>query len=316
MNSKIVIAGASYSAAALASRLVEREYAALVIVDDDEALARALALDLAQGAALSGHHTTIDGGGWEEVAGAGLVVLSGSDTDAPGPLEHDDPAAGLERRRAALERAARWVADRAPDAIVLVATEAVTVTCHQVAVITGFPRRRVIGVGGALASARLRGLLAAELGVSVGDVVVAVLGSGGATVPVLTGASVAGIALVDLLGEGRWDALVIQARELERRRGFASGPGAQHHGHAAAVLELIDAIVRDAQSVHCAVALCQDEYGLDGLFEGVPVRLGRAGVEEILEIGLSKAEREALGSSARELRALLQSAQLDRARPV
>jgi malate dehydrogenase len=194
-------------------------------------------------------------------------------------------------------------AERSPDAIVIVVSNPLDAMCHVTLETTEFPRQRVIGMAGILDSARLRTFLAWELGVSTADVTGLVLGGHGDTmVPVLSSTSVAGIPIRQRLSAERLEEIVQRTRDGGGEVVKLLDSGSAFYAPSAAVAEMVDAVVLDRKRVLPCAALCQGEYGIDNLFVGVPVRLGKDGVEEIVEIELEESEREQLQRSADAVR--------------
>jgi malate dehydrogenase len=261
--------------------LAERDYAQVVLFDENPGAARARARDINEAAPALGCEPRVWGtDSWHDTAGSQIVVaLAGErDEDAAPPA-----AEGL-------ERIAREVKRRSPDAMVIVGAGGIEPGALMQA--TLFPRQRVIGAGPTAYSAALRAVLAAELVASARDVSALVLGGDGEDrVPVLSLATVAGARVSEVMSRERLGEL---AGEVCARGGDAVGPFAA----AAAVREIVDAIVHDRGQVLACAVLCQGEYEAQGVFLGVPVRLGAAGVEEIVELALTAAEREDLRRAA------------------
>jgi malate dehydrogenase len=200
------------------------------------------------------------------------------------------------------------VKDRSPDAIVIVVTNPLDAMCHVAFDATQFPRQRVIGMAGILDSARFRTFLAWELGVSVRDVTGFVLGGHGDTmVPVVSYTNVAGIPIRQRISDARLEEIVQRTRDGGAEVVKLLQKGSAFYAPSAAVVEMVDSIVFDQKRVLPCAALCQGEYGLDGLFVGVPVRLGAEGVEEIVEIDLDDAEKGELEKSAASVRELVEA---------
>jgi malate dehydrogenase len=228
------------------------------------------------------------------------VITSGSPRK-PG-MSRDDL---LETNKSIVGSVAKEVADRSPDAIVIVVTNPLDAMCHVAADVTEFPRHRLVGMAGILDSARFRTFLAWELGVSVRDVTGFVLGGHGDTmVPVVSYTGVAGVPVSQRLSDDRIEEIVQRTRDGGAEVGKLLQTGSAFYAPSAATVEMIDSIVFDQKRVLPCAALCQGEYGIDGLFVGVPVRLGAEGVEEIVEIELGdreKAELQESGGAVREL---------------
>jgi malate dehydrogenase len=228
---------------------------------------------------------------WEEAAGSRIVILAGGRAEGRAGRAPD----AVERAAAA----AAQVTVRCPDAVVIVAAEPAAPICRLMLERTYFPRQRVIGLGPVVDSARLCALLASELDVSARDVTAFVLGGPGeAMVPALSVATVAGAPVADRIAPDRLAAIVAS---LEAGGGGTPGQedtGGARFAPAPAAREIVDAIVLDRKRVLACAAQCHGEYGIDRAVVGVPVRLGAAGIEEILELPLSAAERDALQRAA------------------
>jgi malate dehydrogenase len=200
----------------------------------------------------------------------------------------------------------REVAERSPDAIVIVVTNPLDAMCHVAAEFTGFPRQRLMGMAGILDSARFRTFIAWELGVSVRDVTGFVLGGhGDSMVPVVSYTAVAGVPVTQRISDERLEQIVQRTRDGGAEVVKLLEKGSAFYAPSAAVLEMVDSIVFDQKRVLPCAAMCDGEFGVDGLFVGVPVKLGKDGVEEILEIELDERERSELADSAGTVRELV-----------
>jgi malate dehydrogenase len=201
---------------------------------------------------------------------------------------------------------ASQVKDRSPDAIVIVVTNPLDAMCHVAYDATQFPRQRVIGMAGILDSARFRTFLAWELGVSVRDVTGFVLGGHGDTmVPVVSYTNVAGVPVRQKIADDRLEEIVQRTRDGGAEVVKLLQKGSAFYAPSAATVEMVDSIVYDQKRVLPCAALCQGEFGIDGLFVGVPVRLGAEGIEEIIEIDLDDAEKSELQNSANAVQELV-----------
>jgi malate dehydrogenase len=201
---------------------------------------------------------------------------------------------------------AKEVASRSPDAIVIVVTNPLDAMCHVAFDVTQFPRQRVIGMAGILDSARFRTFLAWELGVSVQDVTGFVLGGHGDTmVPVVSYTNVAGIPIRQKIDDARLEEIVQRTRDGGAEVVKLLQKGSAFYAPSAAVAEMVDSIIYDQKRVLPCAALCQGEFGVDNLFVGVPVKLGKEGVEEILEIDLDDSEKDQLQKSAAAVKELV-----------
>jgi malate dehydrogenase len=300
MRSKITVVGAGDVGATVAQHLAQRGYSDLVLVDVQEGLPQGKALDLDQAGAVRGYDASVIGGNdYEETGGSEVVVITSGLPRKPDMSREDL----LQANREIVGGVCRQVAERSPDAVVIVVTNPLDAMCHVALEATGFPRQRVIGMAGILDSARLRAFLARELGVSTDEVTVLVLGGHGDTmVPVLSTAQVGGSPVRKLLAPERLEEIVQRTRDGGAEVIELLGSGSAFYAPAAAVVEMVDAILLDRKRLLPCTALCQGEYGINNLFVGVPVRLGSGGVEAIVEIELEDEEREQLQRSADSVR--------------
>ena len=303
MRRKITVVGAGNVGATTAQRIAERNYAEVVMIDVVDGLAQGKALDLNQCGPVVGYESTLVGtDSYEETSGSEIVVITSGLPRQPG-MSRDDL---LARNREIVGEVSRQVAESSPDAIVVVVTNPLDAMCHVALSATRFPRQRVIGMAGILDSARLRTFLAWELGVSTADVTGLVLGGHGDTmVPVLSNTNVVGIPVRQKVGAERLEEIVQRTRDGGAEVVGLLESGSAFYAPSAAVAEMVDAIVLDRKRVLPCAALCQGEFGIDGLFVGVPVKLGKDGVEEIVEIELDDAERAELARSAEAVRELV-----------
>jgi malate dehydrogenase len=303
MRRKITVVGAGNVGATTAQRLAERDYADVVLVDIVEGMPQGKALDLNQAGPVVGFEPKVTGtNGYEETSGSDIVVITSGLPRKPG-MSRDDLLAA---NREIVSGVTSEVADRSPDSIVICVTNPLDAMCHVALDTSEFPRQRVVGMAGILDSARFRTFLAWELGVSVRDVTGFVLGGHGDTmVPIVSYTNVAGVPVSQKIDAGRLEEIVQRTRDGGAEVVKLLKSGSAYYAPSAAVVEMIDSIVHDQKRVLPCAALCQGEYGIDGLFVGVPVKLGKDGVEEIIEIELSEQEREDLHRSADAVRELV-----------
>ena len=305
MRTKITVVGAGNVGATTAQRLAERDYADVVLVDIVEGMPQGKALDLNQSGPVVGYEPNLIGtNGYEETAGSEIVVITSGFPRQPG-MSRDDL---LAKNKEIVGGVAAQVAERSPDAIVIVVTNPLDAMCHVALDVTQFPRQRVVGMAGILDSARFRTFLAWELGVSVRDVTGFVLGGHGDTmVPVVSYTNVAGVPVTQKVGRERLDEIVQRTRDGGAEVVKLLQKGSAFYAPSAATAEMVDSIVLDQGRVLPCAALCQGEFGIDGLFVGVPVKLGNQGIEEIVEIELDESEREELLQSAGAVRELVEA---------
>jgi malate dehydrogenase len=303
MRRKVTVVGAGNVGATTAQRIAERDYADVVIVDIVEGMPQGKALDLNQCGPVLGYEPTLTGtNGYEETAGSDIVVITSGFPRQPG-MSRDDL---LAKNKEIVGGVSKEIAERSPDAIVIVVTNPLDAMCHVASEFTGFPRGRLIGMAGILDTARFRTFIAWELGVSVRDVTGFVLGGhGDSMVPVVSYTSVAGVPVRQKISDGRLEEIVQRTRDGGAEVVKLLEKGSAFYAPAAAVLEMVDAIVLDQKRVLPCAALCQGEYDVDGLFVGVPVKLGAEGVEQIVEIELDEREKKELGESAGTVRELV-----------
>jgi malate dehydrogenase len=303
MRNKVTVVGAGNVGATTAQRLAERDYADVVLVDIVEGMPQGKALDLNQSGPVIGYEANMVGtNGYEETAGSDIVVITSGFPRQPG-MSRDDL---LAKNKEIVGGVAKEVAERSPDAIVIVVTNPLDAMCHVASDVTQFPRQRVIGMAGILDSARFRTFLAWELGVSVRDVTGFVLGGHGDTmVPVVSYTNVAGIPIRQKIDDARLEEIVQRTRDGGAEVVKLLQKGSAFYAPSAAVAEMVDSIIYDQKRVLPCAALCQGEFGIDGLFVGVPVRLGKEGVEEIFEIDLDADEKDQLQKSAAAVKELV-----------
>jgi malate dehydrogenase len=303
MRRKITVVGAGNVGATTAQRIAERDYADVVLVDIVEGLPQGKALDLNQAGPVVGYEPNITGTNtYEATSGSDIIVITSGLPRKPGMSRDDLLAANKD----IVASVTKEVAQRSPDSIIIPVTNPLDAMCHVTLEVSGFPRQRVVGMAGILDSARFRTFLAWELGVSVRDVTGFVLGGHGDTmVPVVSYTNVAGVPVSQKIDKTRLDEIVQRTRDGGAEVVKLLKAGSAYYAPAAAVAEMVDSIVFDQKRVLPCAAYCDGEFGIDGLFVGVPVKLGREGVEEIVEIELQDEEREALQKSSGAVRELV-----------
>jgi malate dehydrogenase len=231
-----------------------------------------------------------------------VVVITSGSPRKPG-MSRDDL---LKTNQNIVASVTEEVVKHSPETILVVVANPLDAMCHVAMETSGFPRQRVVGMAGILDSARFRTFLAWELGVSARDVTGFVLGGHGDTmVPIVSYTNVAGVPVAQKIDAQRLEEIVQRTRDGGAEVVKLLKSGSAFYAPAAAVAEMIDSIVHDQKRVLPCAALCQGEYAIDGLFVGVPVKLGKDGVEEIIEIDLSQQEREELHRSADAVRELV-----------
>ena len=300
---KVTVIGAGNVGATTAQRIAEAGLADVVLVDIVEGLPQGKALDLSESAPVVGHDCTIRGtNDYADTAGSDIVVVTSGLARQPG-MSRDDL---LAKNAGIVGSVVAQAAAVSPDAILIIVTNPLDAMCHVAIKASGFPRERVIGMAGILDSARFRTFIAWELGVSVTSTNAFVLGGHGDTmVPLPRYSTVAGIPLTHLLSPERIEALVDRTRNGGAEVVALLKSGSAYYAPAAAVAQMAGAILGDAKAVLPCAALLQGEYRTEGLFVGVPVKLGRKGIEQIVQIELTAAEQAEFDRSAAAVRELV-----------
>jgi malate dehydrogenase len=301
-RNKVTVVGAGNVGATTAQRIVEAGIADVVLIDIVEGLPQGKGLDLAEAAPVVGHDAHIVGtNDYADTAGSDIVVVTSGLARQPGMSRDDLLAKNAGIVRSVVEQAVK----HSPNCILIIVTNPLDAMCHVALAASGFPRERVIGMAGVLDSARFRTFIAMELGVSVQDTHAFVLGGHGDTmVPLPRYSTVAGIPITELLSPERVQALVDRTANGGAEVVALLKTGSAYYAPAASTFEMVEAILLDRKRVlPCAVYL-QGEYGVVGLFVGVPVVLGARGLERVIEIKLSDDEQAAFDKSAASVREL------------
>src|SRR5881396_884791 len=282
MVDKITVVGAGNVGATTAQRLAEKELArALVLVDVIEGIPQGKGLDQWESAPIEGFDTRIVGANdYRLAAGGELVVVTAGIARKPG-MSRDD----LVRTNADIvKQVSQQIKQHCPNAIVLVVSNPLDVMCWVTKQVTGFPRERVIGMAGVLDTARYRAFLAEALDVSVEDIQAMVLGGHGDTmVPLVSYTTVSGIPVSQLLDRATLDKIVERTRNGGAEIVAFLKTGSAYYAPSAAVAEMVEAIVKDKKRVLPCAAWLEGEYGLTGMYCGVPCKLGRKGLEQVIE---------------------------------
>jgi malate dehydrogenase len=308
MQHKVTVVGAGNVGATTAQRIVERELADVVMVDVAADLATGKALDMMESAPVLGWNARITGGGdYDPTAGSDICVVTAGLARKPG-MSRDDL---LNKNTEILKDVVRQLVDRSPDTILIIVTNPLDAMCEVARRVSGFPRERVFGMAGVLDAARMRYFIACELKVSVEDVDAFVLGGHGDTmVPMPRYATVAGVPLPQLLPADRIEAINQRTRNGGIEIVNYYKQGSAYYAPSAAVLDMVEAILHDKKKILPCAVLLQGEYGLDNLFVGVPVKLGRGGIEEVIQLRLTAEEKAELNKSAEAVRGLVKSLQV------
>lgn len=301
---KISVIGAGHVGENTAQRIAEKQLAEeVVLVDIVEGMPQGKALDMWESAPVEGFDTrTLGSNGYEETAGSSITVITAGLARRPG-MSRDDL---LAKNTEIIQAVVKNVVDQSPDTTIVMVTNPLDVMAYVALKVSNFPSNRVVGMAGILDTARFRSFVAMELDVSVQDIQAMVLGGHGDTmVPLPRYATVAGIPLPDLLSQDKIDAIVERTRKAGGEIVSLLKEGSAYYAPSAAVAEMVEAITKDRKRILPCAAWLTGEYGLNDLYMGVPIKLGRDGVEEILEVELNDEEKAALEESAEHVRSNL-----------
>ncbi len=305
MRKKITVVGAGNVGATVAQRLFERGYADIVLVDIVEGLPQGKALDMLESGPVLGTDSTITGtNSYADTANSDVAIITAGIARKPGMSRDDLLFTNMDIVGGVAEQIAKY----SPNCILIVVSNPLDAMAQQALDVTKFPRERVIGMAGILDTARFRTFLATEVNASVEDVQAYVLGGHGDTmVPLVQSTNVAGIPISQLLSKEVLDPIVQRARDGGAEIVGLLKTGSAFYAPSAAVAQMVDAIILDKKRILPCAAYLKGEYGIDGLYIGVPVKLGANGIEEVIEVELSEEERANLDKSAAAVTELLEA---------
>ena len=303
MRAKVAVVGSGAVGSTTAMRLVEQQLADVVLVDILEGVPQGKALDLAEAGPIGGYDFQLTGSNdYETSQGSDVVVITAGLPRKPG-MSRDDL---LLKNAGIVKEVTENITRHSPDAIIIVVSNPLDAMCQVAKSVSGFPRERLLGMAGILDSARFRTFIAWELNVSVEDTHAFVLGGHGDTmVPLARYSTVAGIPITELMAEDRVEALIQRTRDGGAEIVGLLKTGSAYYAPSAAVAEMVAAILRDKKKILPCCTYLQGEYGINDLYVGVPVKLGRKGMEQIMEISLSKEEETQLQNSAAAVQQLV-----------
>lgn len=298
---KITVIGAGNVGATAAQRIAEKELAReLVLVDIVEGVPQGKGLDMYESAPVEGFDTKVIGTNtYEETAGSDIVVITAGIPRKPG-MSRDDL---LNTNAGIIKSVTEQVTKTSPNAILIVVSNPLDVMVYVAQKVSGFPRERVIGMAGVLDTARYRTFIAMELGVSVEDITALILGGhGDSMVPLPRYTSVAGIPLPELMAQDKIDAIVKRAQNGGIEIVNFLKTGSAYYAPSSASVQMVEAIVKDKKRILPCAVMLNGEYGIKDTVVGVPVKLGRKGMEQIIEIKLSAEEDTLLKKSAADVK--------------
>ena len=308
MRNKIALIGGGNIGGVLAEQIAYRELGDVVIFDVVEGLPQGKALDMAEGAPVVGSDARVTGTNtYEGIAGANLVIITAGLARKPGMSRDDLLATNLK----IMKQVAEGVRDHAPDATVIVVSNPLDAMVYTFKEISGFPKNRVVGMAGVLDSTRFRSFVAWELDVSVEDVTALVLGGHGDTmVPLVRYCTVAGIPVDRLLSADKIASIVKRTKAAGGEVVALLKTGSAFVSPAVSAISMAESILKDKKRVLACACLCEGEYGVDGLYVGVPCVLGANGVERIIEVELNAEEQKMFDASVEHVRTLVDQIQL------
>jgi malate dehydrogenase len=309
MVKKITVVGAGNVGATTAQRVAEKELAEIVVlVDIVEGVPQGKGLDQWQSAPIEGYDSRVIGtNGYGETADSDLVIITAGIARKPG-MSRDDL---LNTNAGIVKQVSEEIKKTSPDAIVIVVSNPLDVMCYVAKEVTGFPRERVLGMAGVLDTARYRAFLAEALDVSVRDIQAMVLGGHGDTmVPLISYTVVSGIPVTQLMDRATLDSIVDRTRNGGAEIVKFLKTGSAYYAPSAGAAQMAEAIVFNQRRILPCAAWLEGEYGMSGLFLGVPCKLGRSGLEKVIEVELTVDERAALQKSADAVREPMKAVKL------
>ena len=303
-KSKVTIVGAGNIGGTVALHLAQGNYTDVALVDIVEGLPQGKALDILEsGPILSFDATIIGTNDYEDTANSDVVVITSGKPRQPG-MSRDDL---LNENQEIVSSVTEQIVENSPEAIIIVVANPLDAMCHVALETSSFPRERVFGMAGILDTARYRTFIAQELEVSVREVFALVLGGHGDNmVPLPRLATVNGVPITKLLPEDRVEAIVQRTRQGGGEIVELLGSGSAFYAPAAAIVEMVNAILLDQKRILPCATYLQGEYGINDLYVGVPVKLGADGIEEIIELDLEQSELDDLNNSANDVRNMVE----------
>jgi malate dehydrogenase len=305
MDKKVTVIGAGNVGATAAQRLAEKELCDVVLIDIIEGVPQGKTLDLTEAAPIEKHDASLTGSNsYEASKDSDIIIITAGIPRKPGMSRDDLISTNMGIMKNVTKEAVKF----SPDAILIIVSNPLDAMCHVAYEASGFPKNRVIGMAGVLDSARFRAFISMELNVSVENTHAFVLGGHGDTmVPLPRFSTVAGIPITELLTEERIEALVDRTRKGGAEIVGLLKTGSAYYAPASAAVEMAESILKDKKKILPCAAYLDGEYGISNLFIGVPVKLGSSGIEEIIQITLTKEEQKALNNSANAVQELVET---------
>ncbi|HEY3442049.1 MAG TPA: malate dehydrogenase [Paludibaculum sp.] len=304
MRKKVTVVGAGNVGANCALRIAGKELADVVLVDVVEGVPQGKALDILQSGPVEGYDVMVTGANdYEPTANSDVVIITAGFPRKPGMSRDDLLLANYEIVKSATEQVVKY----SPNAILILVTNPLDAMCWVAQQVSKFAKNRIIGMAGVLDTARYRTFIAAELGVSVENITALVLGGHGDTmVPIVRLTTVGGIPITELLPAEKINALVDRTRNGGAEIVKFLKTGSAYYAPSAAAVEMAESILKDKKKVLPCAVLLEGEYGYNGLFVGVPVKLGANGIEKIYEVALTAEEKAQLDKSAASVKELIE----------
>jgi malate dehydrogenase len=301
---KVTVVGAGNIGGTTALHLAMRNFADVVLVDIVEGLPQGKALDILESGPIIRFDSNVVGtNSYQETAGSDVVVITSGKPRQPGMSREDL----LNENQGIVQSVTEQLVEHSPNCVIVVVANPLDAMCHVALETSGFPRERVVGMAGILDTARYRTFIAQELEVSVRDVFALVLGGHGDNmVPLPSMATVNGVSITELLSQDRVEAIVQRTRQGGGEIVELLGSGSAFYAPAAAIVEMVDAILLDQKRILPCATYLQGEYGINDLFVGVPIKLGAGGIEEIIQLNLTDEELADLENSANDVRNMIE----------
>ncbi len=308
MNKKVTVVGAGNVGATLAQRLADRELGDVALIDIIEGMPQGKGLDIMEATPVEGSDARVIGtNDYRDTAGSDVVVITAGIARKPGMSRDDLLSTNYKSVKDCVENALK----HSPDAVLIVVSNPLDAMCQVAYKVAGLPKHRVFGMAGVLDSARMRTFIAMELGVSVENVHAFVLGGHGDTmVPLPRYSTVAGVPITELLSADRVDAIVRRTANGGAEIVSLLKTGSAYYAPSSATAEMVDAVLKDKHKILPCCCYLEGEYGIKGLYVGVPAQLGEKGVEKIWEIKLTDPEKAALQKSAAAVKELVDALKL------